>query len=59
MELRSMLQSIFKKPENRVGLSRIKLLDGYSNDYIPWDGNALKNALTPFANMPANCIRIT
>lgn len=50
MELRSMLQSIFQKPENRVGLSRIKLLDGYSNDYIPWDGNALKNATV------VNCI---
>lgn len=50
MEIRSMLQSIFNKPENRVGLSRIKLLDGYSNDYIPWDGNALKNATV------VNCI---
>lgn len=45
MEIRSMFNTIFGKlfngPQN---LTRAKLLDGYSNDFVPFDGEAYDNA---------------
>ena len=44
MELRSMMQSIFGRLFRHDGLTRAKLLDGYSNDYVPFDGNVYDTA---------------
>lgn len=45
MEIRSMFRSIFGffKKDNKA-MHRAKLLNGYSNDYMPWDGRILENA---------------
>lgn len=39
-----MFQAIFKFVRGRNDLTRAKLLDGYSNEYAPWSGNAYDNA---------------
>ena len=44
MEIRSMFSAIFNKLTNKTGLRRAKLLDGYSNDYTPWNGEAYDDA---------------
>lgn len=44
MELRSMMQNIFGRLFHRDGLTRAKLLDGYSNNYVPFDGNVYDTA---------------
>lgn len=44
VELRSMFASIFDRLRGKQGLTRAKLLDGYSNDYVPWNGDAYDNA---------------
>lgn len=44
MELRSMMQTIFGRLFRHDDLTRAKLLDGYSNDYVPFDGNVYDTA---------------
>lgn len=45
MEIRSMFNTIFGKLFNGPrNLTRAKLLDGYSNDFIPFHGDAYDNA---------------
>lgn len=44
MELRSMFQAIFGLVRSKSSLTRAKMLDGYSNEYAPWSGNAYDNA---------------
>lgn len=44
MELRSMFSAIFNLVRKRSDLTRAKLLDGYSNEYAPWSGNAYDDA---------------
>lgn len=45
MELRSMIRNIFGKiTGGQDGLTRAKLLNGWSNDYVPFDGEAYDNA---------------
>ena len=44
MELRSLFKSIFGLGKHKENLTRAKLLDGYSNDYMPYDGEAYDNA---------------
>ena len=39
-----MMQSIFGRLFRHDGLTRAKLLDGYSNDYVPFDGNVYDTA---------------
>lgn len=39
-----MMQSIFGRLAGKTGLSRAKLLNGYSNDYVPFDGNVYDTA---------------
>lgn len=43
MELRSMFTGIFGTIKDKIGLQRAKLLNGYSNSYSPWSGNAYDN----------------
>lgn len=45
IELRSMIRNIFGKiTGGQDGLTRAKLLNGWSNDYVPFDGEAYDNA---------------
>lgn len=44
MEIRSMFNSIFARITGKRGLTRAKLLNGYSNDFVPFDGDAYDNA---------------
>lgn len=44
LNIRSMISSIFGRNPGKAGLTRAKLLNGYSNDYVPWDGDAYDNA---------------
>lgn len=45
MNLRSMMNSIFgSSPSSSKSLTRAKLLNGWSNDYVPFDGDAYDNA---------------
>lgn len=44
MNLRSMISNIFGTNRNKTGLTRAKLLNGWSNDFVPFDGDAYDNA---------------
>ena len=44
MNIRSMISNIFGKSPNKEELTRAKLLNGYSNDFVQWDGDAYDNA---------------
>lgn len=45
IELRSMIRNIFGRiTGGQDGLTRAKLLNGWSNDYVPFDGEAYDNA---------------
>lgn len=44
MEWRSMFRWIFGGGSNPTNLTRAKMLNGYSNEYTPWSGNAYDNA---------------
>lgn len=45
IQLRSMIRNIFGKiTGDQYGLTRAKLLNGWSNDYVPFDGEAYDNA---------------
>lgn len=44
MEWRSLFQSIFGRGRRADRLTRAKLLNGYSNTFTPWAGNAYDNA---------------
>lgn len=45
IQLRSMIRNIFGKiTGGQDGLTRAKLLNGWSNDYVPFDGEAYDNA---------------
>lgn len=44
MNIRSMISNIFGKSQNKAELTRAKLLNGYSNDFVQWDGDAYDNA---------------
>lgn len=44
MEWRSLFRSIFGRKQGRQNLTRAKLLNGYSNTFTPWAGNAYDNA---------------
>lgn len=44
MNIRSMISNIFGKSPNKEKLTRAKLLNGYSNDFVQWDGDAYDNA---------------
>ncbi len=39
-----MFSNMFRFVKAKVGVSRAKMLDGYSNEYAPWSGNAYDNA---------------
>ena len=44
MEWRSMFRWIFGSGSNPTNLTKAKMLNGYSNEYTPWSGNAYDNA---------------
>lgn len=44
VELRTMISNIFGKLTGKKDLTRAKLLNGWSNDYVPFDGEAYDNA---------------
>lgn len=44
MEWRSLFRSIFGRKQRGQNLTRAKLLNGYSNTFTPWAGNAYDNA---------------
>ena len=45
MEIRDMLSRVFgKKKQPPQGLNRMQMLNGYSNDYVPFSGAAYDNA---------------
>lgn len=44
LNLRSMISNIFGTNRNKTGLTRAKLLNGWSNDFVPFDGDAYDNA---------------
>lgn len=44
MNIRSMLNNIFGRLTGRDDLTRAKLLNGWSNDFVPFDGEAYDNA---------------
>lgn len=41
---RNLFSAIFNKVRAPTGLKRAKMLDGYSNTYVPWNGNDYDNA---------------
>ena len=44
MNIRSMISNIFGESQNKAELTKAKLLNGYSNDFVQWDGDAYDNA---------------